>query len=354
MKRELISQALNMLDDRHISDTASFDPGAVQKSPERIAPMKRKSIISIALAAALILALGTAAYAAWSIHTARQQELKADLNIEESNVNSYVEYVIPDDQEGGLTLLSSVNDGEMQRVYVNVSPVSEEEAAGFADDRTFSWSFEGTDVGGFAGPSIPSGVTLYGDDEIREGILKYSYDKETQTLTLRCLIEDMFIERASAALGTDELPLMVHMSGGAEELRTFGPATFTPTEERTRYFDFGPAVYRDAELDRDIEIVGLELTPFAAVWKVSYEDAQLCHSPGADPSVCEPWSILEDRVCIETLLYFSDGSSFSTGGALTCPYKDGVVELHCSWGAAIDLDDIQKIVLNGLVLWENK
>ena len=116
MKRELISQALNMLDDRHISGTASFDPGVIQESPERIAPMKKKRIISIALAAALILALGTAAYAAWSIHTARQQELKADLNIEESNVNSYVEYVIPDDQEGGLTLLSSVNDGEMQRV----------------------------------------------------------------------------------------------------------------------------------------------------------------------------------------------------------------------------------------------
>lgn len=72
MKRELISQALNMLDDRYISDTASFDPGVIQESPERIVHMKKKRIISLALAAALILALGTAAYA---IHNWKLQDL---------------------------------------------------------------------------------------------------------------------------------------------------------------------------------------------------------------------------------------------------------------------------------------
>ena len=72
MKRELISQALNMLDDRHISDTASFNPGAIQEPPERIVHMKKKRIISLALAAALILALGTAAYA---IYNWRLQDL---------------------------------------------------------------------------------------------------------------------------------------------------------------------------------------------------------------------------------------------------------------------------------------
>lgn len=63
MKREIISQALNALDERHISETAVFDPKLMQSSPERSARVKTKRIITLALAAALILALGAAAYA---------------------------------------------------------------------------------------------------------------------------------------------------------------------------------------------------------------------------------------------------------------------------------------------------
>ena len=73
-----------------------------------------------------------------------------------------------------------------------------------------------------------------------------------------------------------------------------------------------------------------------------------------DPADAEVWSMLEDKVCIESQLFFSDGSAFSTGGALTAQYKDGAVELHCEWGTAIDINDIQKIVLGDLILWENK
>ena len=64
MNRELISCVLNGLDERHIRDTADFSPGAMRDSPERIAQMKKKRIITLALAAALLLALGVTAYAA--------------------------------------------------------------------------------------------------------------------------------------------------------------------------------------------------------------------------------------------------------------------------------------------------
>ncbi len=79
MKREIVSLALDHLDDRHISDTAAFSPGAVQSAPERIAQMKKKRIISIALAAALVLALGATAYAiaGYSRSTATQAMPKA-------------------------------------------------------------------------------------------------------------------------------------------------------------------------------------------------------------------------------------------------------------------------------------
>ena len=105
-------------------------------------------------------------------------------------------------------------------------------------------------------------------------------------------------------------------------------------------------------IGKTIELVGLELTPFSAVWKVRYEDAASFHTPGADQAAYRPWSILEDRVCIDAKLIFSDGSEFSTGGALTCPFENGVVNLRCGWGGAINIDDVQRIVLGDLVLWE--
>ena len=89
MKRETITQALGGLDDRFVSEAAVYAPGTMQEGPERIVRMKKKRFLSIVLAAALILALGITAYAAWSTHAARQEEIKADLKIEENNVSSY-------------------------------------------------------------------------------------------------------------------------------------------------------------------------------------------------------------------------------------------------------------------------
>ena len=64
MKRETITHMLNALDESYIGEAAVFSPYAVQEGPERIAQMKPKRIIMFALAAALLLSLGIAAYAA--------------------------------------------------------------------------------------------------------------------------------------------------------------------------------------------------------------------------------------------------------------------------------------------------
>ena len=53
MKRDLISLALNGMDDRFISEAMVFHPEVIQETPERIVRMRTKRIISIALAAAL-------------------------------------------------------------------------------------------------------------------------------------------------------------------------------------------------------------------------------------------------------------------------------------------------------------
>ncbi len=351
MKRETITLMLNSIDDDYISQAEVFCPDAIQEPPERIVHMKKR-IITFALAAALMLAVGITAYAIWNIHAARQQELKSDLKIEESNVSSYTEYDVPDEQAIGLVLLSSVNDGEEQRVYLNISPVTEEEAEAFPDKVRFAWSIVGTEIGGNAAPQLPGGMSLSGVDEIRDAVLKNAYDAETQTMTLQCFMDVSFLEKAAADLGTESIPLQIHMIIGENEPKTFGPVSLSLTEAQSRYFDFGHAVYHDAELDKDIEIVGLELTPFSAVWRVNYEGAAGFHKPGADQAAYAPWSILEDKVCIETKIVFSDGSEFSTGGALTTPYENGTVNQFCGWGSAIDIDDVQRIVLGDMVLWK--
>ena len=39
---------------------------------------------------------------------------------------------------------------------------------------------------------------------------------------------------------------------GENEPQTFGPVSISLTEEQTKYFDFGHAVYHDKELDKDM------------------------------------------------------------------------------------------------------
>lgn len=67
MKRELLSKAFGDIDERYI--TESYHPvlGDASSASERIVHMKKKRIITFALAAVLMLALGITAYAVWGI-----------------------------------------------------------------------------------------------------------------------------------------------------------------------------------------------------------------------------------------------------------------------------------------------
>lgn len=64
MNRELLSRAVGEIDDRFVAEARIPLPEEASGSSERIILMKKKRIITFALAAALILALGAASYAA--------------------------------------------------------------------------------------------------------------------------------------------------------------------------------------------------------------------------------------------------------------------------------------------------
>lgn len=356
MKLETISIALNELDDRFISETVEFRPGRVKEKPERILHMSmKKRFISTALAAALVLALGITGYAAWNIHSARQQEIKSDLMINENNVTSYTEYAVSEEGGNGAILLSSVNDGEAVRVYANIYPVTSAEIEGFPGETSFSWKIEGTDIRGFAAPELPASLSLSGRDQIREAVYQYSYDEQSETLTVLCTVDLNSIERAKALLSTENTPLLIELASADRVVsKTFGPVSVEDAQEQRRSFDFNHALYIDGESGKSIELLGLELTPFSAAWSIHYEGDAALHSAGAEwNEEAMLYSALEDKVGIESLLYFSDGTTFSTGGALRAPYEDGAVKLICGWGKAVNIGDIQKITLGELVLWES-
>ena len=74
-------------------------------------------IVAATVAVSIIAALGLAAYAISSIHQRRQEELRAQYKVEEHNVTSYVEYGEVEAAQG-VSLVSAINDGQFQRVYV--------------------------------------------------------------------------------------------------------------------------------------------------------------------------------------------------------------------------------------------
>ena len=63
MNREKLFRALSDLDDRYITEAIRYAPEDASGASERIVHMKKKRIITFALVAALILALGVTAYA---------------------------------------------------------------------------------------------------------------------------------------------------------------------------------------------------------------------------------------------------------------------------------------------------
>ena len=67
MTREQLSSIICNVDEKLIAEAHQYNPDHCSESPERIVHMKKKRFITFALAAALILALGVGAYAAYDV-----------------------------------------------------------------------------------------------------------------------------------------------------------------------------------------------------------------------------------------------------------------------------------------------
>ena len=326
--------------------------GAEPKS--KVVPIRSRRIVTFVFAAVLILSLGIVAYAISSIHAARQQELRSELHMDEHQTDSYVEYEVPDESTPGVVRLSTINDGEFQAVYVNVSPVTEEEIAGFPEQPiSFRWQIVGSDLKGFADPWIIPGSAAHTPEEIQALIRRDAYDAETQTLTLCCHVFSEQLVTYLESSGSDCAELELFLAEDYVATRNYGRVPLTPTDEECASFDFGSVTWTDKESGKELELIGLELTPVSGVWHLRYAEAEAVYT-GSDLELQKAWLRVEDSICMNARIIFSDGSSMVTKGALSTRYEDGVVSLYTGWPRAIAIHDVQQIVLGDLILWENK
>ena len=93
MNREKLFDALADVDEAYIAEALRYSPEAASSSSERIVHLKKKRMISFALAAALILALGVAAYAVFSTYSTRVPEPEETFRINwAENASGYIEW----------------------------------------------------------------------------------------------------------------------------------------------------------------------------------------------------------------------------------------------------------------------
>ena len=339
-----------------------------------------RRFVTIAAAAALLLALGVTAYAISSIHQRRQAELKESLSIEENQVESYVEYDTGSEENmPGITLLSAVADGEIQRVYVNISPISRENVSACAGTAKFAYSVDGGNTFGFADPYVPEEewLKLSESDYVTENNpdtggeiqyvnpaavsrlwLEYAYDEETQTLTLECQILRSEMDCTKPVeLRIWGITMRPKDEGGTDVSldRDYGSVSFNPTglEVRELMLDT-PVVFENSETGECGSIEGLTVYPTGLTWLITHPDAENVHrSDWTEEERAEyrplqvSWLNSIDNALHGAKLNFNDGTTLDIPVVVRMPYEDGWAKGVTYWKKTININAIESVEIMG-------
>lgn len=380
---------LDQIDDEFIREAAENDGRRVSAHPDGKETLKMNTsrarrgsrrFVTLAAAVALLLALGVTAYAISSIHQRRQAELKESLSIEENQVESYVEYDTgAEENAAGIALLSAVADGEFQKVYVNISPVSREDVSACAGTEKFVYSIDGGNTFSAAEPYVPEEewlklgesnlVTAYDPDaggeiqyvdpaEVSRLMLEHAYDEETQTLTLQCNILRSSMDCTKPVelriWGITVTPLK---SGGTDVSldHDYGSVSFNPTglEVRELMLDT-PVVFENSETGECGTIEGLIVYPTGLTWLVAHPDAEnVYRSDWTEEERAEyrplqvSWLNSIEEALSGAKLNFTDGTDCAVQGILSMPFEGGYVKANCAWQQTINISAIEGVEIMG-------
>ena len=368
MNREKAFQALNALDDRYIAEALRYAPEGAAGAPERSASMKSKRIVTLALAAALILALGAAAWAiGLSIHRQRQQELRQELQVDENRVEDYVEYPVPEDPEqapeSGVTLLSAMNDGEFQNYWVVLNGVTpamvERMAAPILEDRDgsplgendhrYCWLYCGWDGESWYDVWPEGGHSAQG--------IRDAYDAETGTLTVRTAITtDRMPEEAELRfIILDTIDYGDGHSDG-ELVWDLGSVSVERTGQTLRTVWFPePVRFENGDYGAG-EFLGMELSASGVNWILRHDGVREMYHPHEFASEEErraylaleqSWLQAIDELERTAVLHFADGSSMAVNPPLSSEPAGDRVKDKCIFGHTIDPSQVVAVTLGG-------
>ena len=368
MNREKAFQALNALDDRYIAEALRYAPEGAAGAPERSASMKSKRIVTLALAAALILALGAAAWAiGLSIHRQRQQELRQELQVDENRVEDYVEYPVPEDPEqapeSGVTLLSAMNDGEFQNYWVVLNGVTpemvERMAAPILEDRDgsplgendhrYCWLYCGWDGESWYDVWPEGGHSAQG--------IRDAYDPETGTLTVRTAITaDRMPEEAELRfIILDTIDYGDGHSDG-ELVWDLGSVSVERTGQTLRTVWFTEPVRFENGGYGAGEFLGMELSASGVNWILRHDGVREMYHPHefageeerrAYLALEQSWLQAIDELERTAVLHFADGSSMAVNPPLSSELVGDRVKDKCIFGHTIDPSLVVGVTLGG-------
>lgn len=364
MKRESISQALSLVDQRYLLEALALEaPGFDRAAPEEDRMKRSKHGAKTARRTLLIAAVISAFFAVtafavgYGIHQQRQQELRQRLEIDAHQVESYVEYPAPTEKEvlsagtGEITVtpLSSALNGEFVNLYFNVSPVELSMALPI-EDCICCCVDGGTPQfasGVFTDPDfrfIPGEDTLYPEDVM--------YDPETKTMTMFCRLWSNEVEIG----GTAEVQVML---GPAEQ--EIGRFTIQLPEQESRSCLFSQPLRFTAEgMDMSGSVLGVELRPSCMYFIVEDKDAEeIYNSPDDFETLSQEeqeqrrflngtWARAVDRVTCGTL-HMADGTNFEVPGCNSSSGREnGVSRWYADWPLqTIDINAVTAITIDG-------
>ncbi len=392
-----ISQLFDYGDEMAVPGEApAFDPGEIKEltmqkihgelsAPKPVRAVRRASRTLLIAAILAGLFSVTALAAGLGIHQRRQEQMRGRNEIEAHQVTDYVEFDAAEDT-AGVTLLSTINDGENQVVYLNLAPVEADEVydpgmqrmMGQQDtQRYYMLEVEGTE--GFSmleytptdwsfPPEELETVTLEGGHTLEQPtpeamhrkLMESCYDAESKTLTLRGYVADSRLSPGEPVrLHVVLLELRDGPDNSRQVIRDFGTVMLTPTQHTVKTVRFDtPPVFTNADTGEAGEVLGVELSFTGVSWLVRLDSMTTVHTrtpeglseaeKQAHARLVQSWLQAEDQLVWDAKLNFADGSSMKSPGILQSPYADGVVKLTGTLGeGTLDLNSIVSVTVCG-------
>ena len=373
---------------------------AKQENPRRHTAAFSRRAVTLALAAALLLALGVTAYAVGlSIHAKRQEELRNEYQVEENHVNAYREYETPEEVQPGVTLLAAYNGGGGVFVYVNISPVSPEEVRSpFFQTETedgkiyyLTYIAELEEDPGYAQMAMPrvgrdwdylpeeqevvtdeysgNSYTLITEEGNNRRYLVQAYDAETQTLTLQFNMSlDALPEGAESFTvhlrsydnyaSMDEESLLARMDEETVR-RDFGSVTVPIPEPDIVEFSIPePICFTNPYDNCELQLLGGRFTAMGFGWIIHFDDMQnvLGKLDQSDETAFRAaferqlsWLNFMDECTADACLIFSDGSTLPFAGSAAYQWlsDERILTQGGSWGGTIDVHDVVAVQVAG-------